>query len=230
MANQTLALIAAAGYGTRMGDASVPKVMLPDKDDRPFIEDAFTFFDTAHGIDFAVLTRNEGRFEPLQRYLAGHEKNDQFSVLYQTMKPFGLHVLAILCEYWKKGPFFDHVKNYRDVVVLPGDNKLTITIVFSGGWNNEKAYKDYLVQSETGRIQAYGREKRNAIEPRKGIGVTTTGVWVLNEKVLNNKPHTLMSALGILGIPLFSRYGNAYSYFISAGWGGVRDTPDTIGK
>jgi len=249
MGNETLAIIMAAGYGARMGNIQVPKVMLQDKDGRPFIEDALTFLEYGKSIDFAVLTRDEPRFESLNKYLADHPRKNQFDVLYQTTKPAGLHIWAILSEYGKRGDFFSCMRHYENVIILPGDHKLTsrdidlekltachdsndasISVVFSKGWNNPKAHKDFLVLDEKGRIKTYRREKADAEEPRKGDKITTTGVWVLNERVLDSRFRAAASALGFSYFPLLSRYSHAYPYFIQPGWGGVRDTPDTIGK
>lgn len=249
MPNDTLAIIMAAGYGKRMGAIDVPKVMLPDKDGRPFIEDALTFLRYDKRIDFTVLSRREPFFNPLHAYLDNHPQRQRLSVLYQERQPAGFHVLALMNEYAKRGRFYDYASHYANIIALPGDHKLTanqlnledlaathksnnadLTMVFSRGWNNPKAHKDHLDLDKKGRVRRYWREPRNAEEPKVGEKVTGTGVWMLSTRLLGNKKRAAISALGFWRVPFLSGYSNAFPYFIEPGWDGVRDTPDTIGK
>jgi len=249
MANDTLAIIMAAGYGRRMGTIDVPKVMLPDREGRPFIADALTFLRYDKGIDFAVLSRREPSFGPLHDYLGSHPQREGFSVVYQERKPEGLHVLALMNEYARRGTFYDHASRYLNVIALPGDHKLTadqlnlddlaaahkinnsgLTMVFSRGWNSPKAHKDHLDLDKKGRIRRYWRESRDAKEPKIGEKVTGTGVWMLSTQLVGSRKKAAISALGFWGVPFLSGYSNAFPYFIEPGWDGVRDTPDTIGK
>ena len=92
MEEKNLAIITAAGYGRRMGKIDRPKVMLPDCNGRPLVEDAFTFLNyRTQNLDFAVLSRQESFFEPLNEYLRNHPRSGEFSVLYQHVKPTEFH-------------------------------------------------------------------------------------------------------------------------------------------
>ena len=85
--DKTLVLIMAAGYGTRMGPISVPKVMLKDNTGRHFIEDALTFVDPASKtFDYALLSRNEPFFEPLNTFIKEKYRGSEITLHFQKSK------------------------------------------------------------------------------------------------------------------------------------------------
>lgn len=139
MTSKNLAIIMAAGLGSRMGDIPVPKPMLKDGNGRHFIDDALTFLDyQSDNLDFAVMTRGgsvrdtirpDGFFKSQNNYLGSFFRDDQF--IFQKTKPASL-VLAFIKEYFLNKSHYIGIPNlrsvlanYDNIILLPADHKLT---------------------------------------------------------------------------------------------------------
>ncbi|MAE43363.1 hypothetical protein CMO93_06310 [Candidatus Woesearchaeota archaeon] len=252
MESKTLAIIMAAGYGTRMGDIGVPKTMLPDGKDRHFIDDALTFLKYAGvTLDFAVMSRNEEFFAGQNTYLQEHCNSGKFDVLYQKTGPAD-HVIAYIKECFMNRAFRESIKKYDRVVLLPGDHKLTsselnlvdlieahkrrqadVSSVYASGTAGSSAVKELIRVDNEGMMEyvADGRVSDvSSIHPKEGaIEVTGTGVWVLNNSfitVLKVVTSYLYNKCTHGKIPSVMRW---HPYLIDQ-WSGGRDTPQSIGK
>jgi len=250
MLDKTLALIMAAGYGRRMGNIDVPKVMLKDGRSRPFIDDALTFLKYVdHSLDFAVMSRDEAFFEPLNSYLADHPQSSRFDVVYQKTKPRSLAV-AFVAEHYLNREFRRYTQGYTNIALLPGDHKLTsedldltdlmaaherkeadITCVYSHGWSNGTEKRDMLTLDQDGRVVKIKRADSDNPEEEDYHRVTSTGIWVFKRELIENPLHVIPALYRfMMKKEGGNRNLNIFPYFIEAGWSGGRDTPDTIGK
>ena len=247
MAEKNLAIIAAAGYGRRMGKIDVPKVMLPrDNVGGPLIEDAFTFLDyRTQNLDFAVLSRQGNFFEPLNEYLRTHHRSGDFSVLHQHVNPKEFHVMALIMEYLRFGKIYHALQPYSNIIVLPADHRLTaedldlgdlvrdhhekdakVTGVYSKGWDTNLQRKDVLSLDDAGRIKSLLAVDPSAYEIKNGdIQVTGVGVWVISRKIFDNPTTLALAYLGFkLKIGAIARVAHAFPYLMRDGWNGLRDT------
>ena len=251
--DKTLAIIMAAGYGTRMGPMDTPKAMMLDRSGRPFIEDAFTFLRYAgDSIDFAVLSRDEPFFRTLNDYLREHPFAGRFVVLHQNVKPHKFHAMPLFLEYLsRRGKIHDKLGEYGNIVVLPADHKLTadelnleklveahqqnganITLVFSEGWYENLPYGEIIKADENGKVTYIKRDYKKRTDSvnhgakRDFIKVTNTGVLVIRKNVFDN-PMRLVAAYGgfRIGLGLTAEIASSFAYMIEPGWAGLRDTP-----
>ena len=248
MSDKTLALIMAAGYGTRMGPIGKPKAMLLDQSGRPFIEDAFTFLRyQSDFLDFAVLSRDEEFFKPLNDYLHSHYSSDVFSVLHQKVEPNKFHVMAIFLEYFfRRGEVHSKISEYANIIVLPADHKLTaddlnledlleahqhksanLTLVFSEGWGSNPAYQDVISTDEYGKITYLQRVDPASYKDKENFKrVTSTGVWVIRRNIFDNPSRLAAVYAGFrIGTGITAGIASAFAYMIKPGWNGLRDTP-----
>jgi len=140
---KTLAVIMAAGYGTRMNIdnddnescSDINKHMIIAPDGKHFIDDALSFREfESESLDFAVLTRDENRFKEQNDYLLGEVGLDRHQLLYQTGKPRTL-VMAFLYQYLKSliphSPkslaFCRKMIKFDRYILIPADNMLDHT-------------------------------------------------------------------------------------------------------
>lgn len=214
MRHKTLAIIMAAGYGTRAGVKE--KEMLLDKEGRPFIDDALTFLRyESDTLDFSVLTRPEK--QNLNRYLT--EKGFQeHQVLYQMTGPKD-HVLVFLSEYFTSllsyramhRRFYRKTKQYDTIVLIPGDNKLTsedlhlddllekhenrksdLTVVYSDIVDRETleegtAQEDLVVLKSNNRIQRIQRVTDGPCQEHiPGKRFTSPGIFAVRRGAVYN--------------------------------------------
>lgn len=249
----TLAIIAAAGIGRRMGDIRIPKVMLIDKDGQHFIDDALTFRKyEKEGLDFAVMSRREDyhpkiSFKVLNNYLyhAGFSKE---RILFQKTPPMTL-VAAFVLEYALNRKFNAMISHYDNVLLLPGDHNLTadmlnlddllnnherycadVTMVFSKGWQKDSSKKNTINLYDNSNRIAYIKEVNHlSFRDTDYIKASSVGVWVIRRGILT--PKILIPGLKfILSNEVSSTGINIQAYFIQDNWQGGRDTPDYIGK
>ena len=245
MVNKTLAIIMAAGYGTRMGNTGMPKTMLPDSHGRPFIEDAFTFFKYKSGsLDFIVVSRDEALFDRQNAYLQSHPVSNKFIILYQKSGPRE-HLTAFILESFLSSDFKGFISSYDRIILLPGDHKLTsselnldelveehkknqahVTAVYSAGVGDSSAKTNLMVVDSQGRIKY--------IDPKNvapnAVDVTGVGVWVLNNSIVNYLRVMASYASYKINNGKVPDFARLYAYFIEPGWSGGRDTPSSIGK
>ena len=244
--DKTLVLIMAAGYGTRMGPISVPKVMLQDSKGRYFIEDALTFVEPeSNAFDYALLSRNEPFFNPLNKFI--EEKYTEVPLHFQKSKGRD-HVFAFLFEYFSNKEFKSLVKDYKHVVLLPGDHALTnsdlnleelvrfhdqangvATLVYSKGWGQDTAMKDVLSLKTGQRIKSIQRvdPAKHSVDSSEVI-TTSTGVWVFNRKKATNLLNFLPAMIVFTLSKRFINTSAVYAYFMNEGWTGGRDSKNAM--
>lgn len=241
--DKTLVLIMAAGYGTRMGPISVPKVMLKDKTGRHFIEDALTFVDPeSKAFDYALLSRNEPFFEPLNTFIKEKYRDSEIALHFQKSKGRD-HVFAFLFEYFSNKEFKSLVKSYKHVVLLPGDHALTnndlnleellpvhdqlngvATLVYSKGWGQDTARKDVLFLNPDQRIISIQRVEPNSYTLKSSeVAATSTGIWVFNRKKATNLWNFLPAMIVFSLSKRFLNTSAIFAYFMKEGWTGGRD-------
>jgi len=136
MKDKALAIIMAAGLGTRIPSKNVPKVMLRSRDGGQYIDDVLTFLKyESYTLSFAVLSRNNEFFNhSLNNYLLNKRGFQKNQLLYQTTAP-RTHGLAFLVEYLKSACFYpfssenrrfcEKINQDSTIILMPGDHKLT---------------------------------------------------------------------------------------------------------
>ncbi len=244
----TLALIMAAGYGTRMakglGQKRALKAMIPDEQGRLPIDDALTFLRyRSDSLDFAVLSRDEDFFAPLNTHIRDKYGIQDRDIIFQTTKPRSL-MIAFAMEYLSNRQFRRRVNGYDNIVLMPADHKLSadqlnlaglirkheatnadVTTVCSPGWRDDTSKKDVISVDDDGRVIYIKRVKDvQAYQPKEGeLPTTNVGIWVVKPSLfyapLKIIPAFLQFSTARGGYPLFT---NFYIYQIQ-NWAGGRD-------
>ncbi len=242
--SDTLVLIMAAGYGRRMGPLSVPKVMLKTDQGRHYIDDAISFIEKHQAdFDFAVMSRDEVFFEPLNDYLKKRLYKLNVPVPFQKTGSRG-HVMAFAFEYHLNRAFRRFVRKYNSIVVMPADHALTeqdldlnhlvachhqqgadATHVYSRGWGDDTAKKEVIRLLPDGQITSSKQIAETTYQPaEREHAVTSVGVWAFNRRRVVNPLRAIPALLSFALSKTVVKTMSFYSYFIADGWSGGRDT------
>lgn len=247
--SDTLVLLMAAGYGRRMGNIPVPKVMLTAQNGKPFIDDALSFASAYKAeFDFAILSRTEPFFKVLNDYIRKEKERDHIQLHYQTTKGRD-HVTAFIFEYHANKKFRSFIKRYQSVILMPADHALRseqlnlvdlkryhdqqggiATMVYSKGWSSDSSKSDLLRIDSNNRILTVRRANNESPLETEEQPVTSVGVWVLNHKQVLN-PFVFLPAMALFALTnRFTNTAKLIAYFIEDGWAGGRDTQSSVGK